>query len=68
MENFHELLKNRRSIRKYTEELLSSDDVKLILQAGLMSPSSKRTNGWEFVVVEDKKILKHGKIIRNIAI
>lgn len=58
MENFHELLKNRRSIRKYTEELLSSDDVKLILQAGLMSPSSKRTNGWEFVVVEDKEILK----------
>lgn len=58
MESFHELLKNRRSIRKYTEELLSSDDVKLILQAGLMSPSSKRTNGWEFVVVEDKEILK----------
>ncbi|HIU55907.1 MAG TPA: nitroreductase family protein [Candidatus Gallibacteroides avistercoris] len=58
MENFHELLKNRRSIRKYTEELLSSDDVKLILQAGLMAPSSKRTNGWEFVVVEDKAVLE----------
>lgn len=58
MENFHELLKNRRSIRKYTEELLPSDDVKLILQAGLMSPSSKRSNGWEFVVVEDKDMLK----------
>ncbi len=58
MENLHELLKTRRSIRKYTDEMLSPDDVKLILQAGLMSPSSKRTNGWEFVVVEDKETLE----------
>ncbi|MCP9611768.1 nitroreductase family protein [Coprobacter sp. LH1063] len=54
MGNIHELLQNRRSIRKYTEEPLSPEQVKLILEAALMAPSSKRSTGWEFVVVEDK--------------
>ncbi len=57
MENFHELLLNRRSIRKYTEEPVSGDDVKTILEAGLMAPSSKRKMPWHFIVVEDKAML-----------
>ncbi len=58
MENFHDLLVNRRSIRKYTDELLSPDEVKLILEAALMSPAGKRQNPWQFVVVEDKEVLE----------
>lgn len=57
MENFHDLLLNRRSIRKYTDEPLTPDQVKLILEAALVSPSSKSTMGWEFVVVEEKEQL-----------
>lgn len=57
MNSFSELAKKRRSIRKYTDELLNADEVELILKAGLMSPSSKRRNPWEFVVVEDKEQL-----------
>ena len=57
MENFHELLLTRHSIRKYTDEPVSGDDVKLILEAGLMAPSSKRKTPWHFVVVEDKAML-----------
>ena len=41
MENFHELLINRRSIRKYTDEKVDAQDVKLILEAALTAPSSK---------------------------
>ena len=41
MENFSELIKTRRSMRQFTDELLSGDEVKLLLRAGLMSPSSK---------------------------
>ena len=41
MENFHELLINRRSIRRYTDQPVDPEQVRLILEAALMSPSSK---------------------------
>lgn len=58
MENLHELLVNRRSIRRYTQEPVSPDDVKLILEAALMAPTSKSSRPWQFVVVEDKEMLE----------
>jgi nitroreductase len=58
MNNFSELVRTRRSTRRFTEELLSPGQVELILKAGLMSPSSKRSTPWQFVVVEDKEILQ----------
>ena len=58
MKTFHELLKSRRSIRKYTDEALSPEDVRLILEAALMAPSSKRSTGWEFIVIEENEKLK----------
>lgn len=57
MEDFHKLLLTRHSIRKYTEQPISGDDVKTILEAGLMSPSSKRKTPWHFIVVEDRAML-----------
>lgn len=41
MTDLHQLLLERRSIRRYTSEPLSADDVKLILEAALLSPTSK---------------------------
>lgn len=58
MENFQELLLNRRSIRKYTDEPVDPQDVKLILEAALASPSSKSARSWQFVVVEDREMLQ----------
>jgi nitroreductase len=58
MTSFSELVKARRSTRKYTEELLTPEQVELILKAGLMSPSSKRTTPWQFVAVEEKEVLR----------
>ena len=57
MENFATLIKNRRSTRKFTEQLLSPEQVELILKAALMAPASKRKNPWQFVVVEEKEML-----------
>ena len=57
MENFSELIRLRRSTRKFTEEELTQEQVELLLRAALMSPSSKRSNGWQFVVVDDKDML-----------
>lgn len=58
MENFSDLIKNRRSMRKFTGEELTQDEVVALMKAALMSPSSKRTNCWQFVLVDDKKLLK----------
>jgi len=58
MDNFAELIKQRRSTRKFTDQLLSPEQVEKILKAALMSPSSKSKTPWEFIVVEDKEMLK----------
>jgi nitroreductase len=58
MNSFSELIKERRSTRTFTEELLSPEEVECILKAGLMSPSSKRSTPWQFVVVEEKEMLR----------
>lgn len=57
MKDFHNLLIRRRSIRKFTDELLSPEETQFILQAALLSPTSKNSRSWEFVVVEDKEVL-----------
>ena len=58
MEQFSDLIKNRRSMRKFTDEELSQDQVVALLKTALMSPSSKRSNPWQFVVVDDKETLQ----------
>jgi len=58
MDSFATLIKNRRSTRKFTGQLLSPEQVEMILKAALMAPASKRKNPWQFIVVEDKEMLK----------
>ena len=47
----------RRSHRKFTEEAVSEDDLRLIVRAGLIAPSSKGLHACEFVVVRDGKTI-----------
>ena len=58
MENFKTLAQMRRSHRKFTNEEIDGDDVKLILRAALMAPTSKGQRAWQFVVVDDKMDLE----------
>lgn len=58
MEKFSELIKNRRSMRKFTAEELSQEEVVTLLKAALMAPTSKRSNSWQFIVVDDKVLLQ----------
>ena len=43
----------RRSHRKFTTEEINADDVRLILRAALLSPTSKSQRAWQFVVVDN---------------
>lgn len=54
MTSFKDLAQQRRSHRKFTQQEIDADDLKLILRAALMSPTSKGQRSWQFVVVDDK--------------
>lgn len=56
--DFDKLIAQRRSIRKFTDEQLSEDELRLLMRAALMAPSSKGTHSYEFYVVQDKDKLK----------
>ena len=58
MEQFSDLIKNRRSMRKFTDQELTQEEVVALLKAALMAPSSKRSNCWQFLVVDDKDMLE----------
>lgn len=56
--NLMELLLKRRSVRKYTEEAVSEQDLNRILSAGLSSPSGRNRKPWELLVVRDRQMLE----------
>ena len=58
MENFFEFVRMRRSMRKFTDEVLTPDQVETLMRAALMSPSSKGKHAWHFIVVDDKAMLE----------
>ena len=58
MNDLLQLMLQRRSVRKYTGEAIPEDKIKLILQAGLASATSKNRKPWEFVVVQEKETLQ----------
>lgn len=51
-------LRKRRSIRKFTGQEVAAEQVAQILQAALLSPTSRGLKSWEFVVVRDRETLK----------
>ena len=65
MTSFYDLVKNRRSIRKYEDRPVEQEKIDSILRSALMSPASKRTNGWEFIVVDDRELLQKMSICRK---
>ena len=58
MDTFLSLCQHRRSIRKYTSQPVEQEKIDYLLRCALMSPSSKRTNPWEFIVIRDEVTLR----------
>lgn len=55
---FLELIRRRRSVRKYEPKSLGADKIDLLVEALLRSPTSMGKNPWEFVIVTDPDLLK----------
>lgn len=47
----------RTSIRKYTDEKISPDQVEMLMKAGMAAPSARNYQPWEFIVVQNRDIL-----------
>jgi nitroreductase len=56
--SFAELIRNRRTIRSFTEEKLEAEEVELIMRAALLSPTSRNCRAWKFILVEEKTMLR----------
>jgi len=52
-----DLLRKRRSIRQFTEQLVEKAKIDALIETALRSPSSRSLNPWEFVVVTDPEII-----------
>ena len=63
MSDMLELLRKRRSIRRFTREPVAPETVELLVEALLRAPSSRGINPWEFVVVDDPELL--GRLARS---
>lgn len=52
-----DLLRKRRSVRRFLERPVEAEKVELLIEALLRSPSSKGRNPWEFIIVTDPEQL-----------
>jgi nitroreductase len=47
----------RRSIRQYTGEPVTEDQIELLLKAGMAAPSANNQQPWHFIAVTDRPML-----------
>ena len=55
--HFIDILRHRRSVRKFTGQTVSSEDLSLLKEAAVRSPSSRSFNPWRFVFIQDKNCI-----------
>ena len=56
--NALEAIRTKRAVRNFEDKPLPKESVKAILNAGRLSQSSKNTQPWQFIAIQDKSILK----------
>lgn len=57
MNHLRELYYDRRSCRRYTEEKISDEQMRTILESALLAPTGRTKRSCRFLVVDDKEML-----------
>jgi len=52
-------IKGRRSVRTYTQEPVSKEQIEAVLEAGTWAPTGMHREPWKFIVIEDKKLITY---------
>lgn len=50
-------IKNRRSIRSFTDEQIKEEELQAVLDAGVYAPSASNQQAWHFTVIQNKDLL-----------
>ena len=56
--DIHKIIQGRRSIRRYTQDSIPLETIKRIVDDGRLAPSPVNIQAWEFVVIQDKGLVK----------
>jgi nitroreductase len=54
-----ETIRDRRTIRRFTDQEVSDDQVDTLLEAAMYAPNRLNRQPWHFVVIRDKRLQKH---------
>lgn len=55
--SFLELVKKRKSVRKYTEQPIRKEDINRCLEAARLAPSACNSQPWHYIIITDKALL-----------
>lgn len=58
MQDIFEVIKSRRSIRRYKKEAPPENLIKRCIEAALYAPSARNSQPWYFIIVKDKEKIK----------
>lgn len=61
---FMNVINDRRSIRNYTSDKVSEEDIRIILESARQAPSGENAQPWRFIVVKD---LKNKKFLSDLS-
>lgn len=50
-----DLIKSRKSVRKYSDKHISDEDLRKILEAGRLAPSWMNVQSWKFILVKSQE-------------
>ena len=56
MDNIIEIIKKRRSVRRFKPDSVPADLIKKIIEAATLAPSACNIQGWRFVVIDNPEI------------
>jgi nitroreductase len=52
-------IKGRRSIRAYSDEPVSKEQIEAVIEAGTWAPTGTNRQPWKFIVIENKELIKY---------
>ena len=53
-----EIIRNRRSVRQFTSDPVTQEQVETLLEAGIMAPSAMNKQPWHFIVCRDREMME----------
>lgn len=61
-------LLTRRSVRKFEDKPVPKEILEQLVKAGEYAPSAHNTRPWEFLVLQNKDVLKHFRVVQRSAL